>query len=138
MAGVSEGSLAHAGAVVAESEVVVWFSPAELLRRGGNTVLLLVGMGAGFPDLVQLLVLAVLSEVVFVFFLLKHLVEAERVLLSLGLLRSLLLHDVVMLEVVEVRVLSFQKLEFRLDFLERLLTCMTVLFLEMKMGEQPL
>ena len=104
MARVSEGPVTHARTIVSKRKCVIVFPPAKLLGRCCDAVLLLVSMCSSLLYLVQLLVLAVLPEVILVVILLEHLVEAERVLLSLSLLRSLLLHDVVMLEVVEVRV----------------------------------
>ena len=115
MTTVSEGSCAYSGAIPSKREVVIGLSPAKLLCRCGNTVLLLIGMCASLPDLVKLLVLAVSSEVVFIVFLLEYLGEAVSILLSYSLITNLLLHDIVMLEIVEVRILPFKKCNLLCD-----------------------
>jgi len=51
---VKESSLAHAGLVVAESQVVVGFSPAECLCSGHNGLLLLLGIVSDFAMLAPL------------------------------------------------------------------------------------
>ena len=134
MASVSEGSSAYSRAIVSKCEVVVWLSPAKLLRRCGNTVLLLIGVGTSLPDLVQVLVLAVFLEVILVLFLLEHFVEAEGILLCVCLVDGLLLDDVVMLEIVEVRVLSLEKLKFLFNCFPRQQSCVAVFFLNMEDG----
>ena len=129
MTTVSEGSCAYSGSIASIREVVVWLPPAKLLRRCGNTVLFLVGMRASLPNLVKLLVLTVFPEVVFVVFLLEHFREAISIRLGCCLVTNLLLHDIVMLEIVEVRVLSFEKMDFVFDLFSGHQSCVTRFFL---------
>ena len=129
MTSVSEASLADAWAGIAEGEVVVWLSPAELLWRSCDAVLLLVGVSTSLLDLVELLIFAVFLEVILVIVLLEHFVEAECILLSLGLSCSLLGNDIVMLEVVEVWVLALEEMKFLFDCLSGSNFCVAVFFL---------
>ena len=89
--------------------------------------MLLLDCGCTFlPEFVQLLVLAVLFEVIKVVFLLEDPREASGVLLCIPLSAEVLLNDIVVLEVMEIGVLTFEQIELVFDLSpshQRRVTC---------------
>ena len=58
-----ERSVAHTSAIVTKSEIVIWLPPTQLLSRGCNGMLLVLGSLLTFSNFVELLVFAVFAEV---------------------------------------------------------------------------
>ena len=129
---VEEGPFTHSTAIVPVSEVVVWLPPAQLLGCCRDCMLLILGTNLPLSQFVQLLVLAVLAEVLLVIRLLKHFSKSKCLRLLLLLFHCLCLHDVVFLEVMPVRVLALQERQFLLNFLPSLSYCVTIFFLHAK------
>jgi len=103
---VGEGTLAHATAVVAESQVVVGLAPAERLRAdedGGLLLLVVVArLSVLAPARLVFALATVLAAVGNLILHFEHVVEAARVRLSVALGVSGSSDHIILSEVVDV------------------------------------